>query len=590
MPTSSKLSGHSGSATRRLAAVLFADMVGYSSQIERDQGHGAEQASKSIRLFKDLIGDYGGTIANVAGDGILSLFDSAAGAARFALFVQSEFRDQAIWREGEPIEFRIGLNVGEVIEEADNVHGHCVNVAARLQSIAEPGTILATEQVRSTIGQADSRLAFTPLGARKLKNMSQPVDVFLMAEHKGEAPQPPRARKSPSGVVTKQPSVAVLALENGSGNAAYDHLCQGIVEDVIANLSRFRNLMVIARHSAFLFSLKSHSAREIGARLGVRYLLTGRLRASGPKLRIGVDLIDAEREGVMWTDTFNIEFGDIFSLQEEIASDVAGRLAVQIDLATGRPEQLPPDMQAYGLVMRGRQLSHLITKPSNAHARRLFEEALEIAPSYGRAFSGLSRTHNLDWRYAWSPSPEQSLEAALELARAAVQNDRLDARAYAELGFAQLYRKRHEEALTEYRRALALNPNDADIIVEYADALVYCGEAETSVELIGKAMRLNPFYPDWYLWYLADAFNALFRPVDVINTVQRMQNPDEGRRMLAANFAHLGMLDKARAEAREVLRIHPQFTISSWRQRPPYRDEAVLHRYVEGMRKAGLPE
>lgn len=564
-------------------------MVGYSAQIERDEGRSAEQASRSIRLFKDLIGGYGGTIANVSGDGILSLFDSAAGAARFALYVQSEFRDQAIWREGEPIEFRIGLNVGEIIEEADNVHGHCVNVAARLQSIAEPGTILTTEHVRSTIGKADG-MAFRPLGARKLKNMAHPVDVFVLAEDKPDAPKPLPSRKSLPVAATKQPSVAVLALENGSGDPAYDHLCQGFVEDVIANLSRFRNLLVIARHSAFLFSLKSQSAREIGSKLGVRYLLAGRLRTVGQKLRISVDLVDADREGVIWTDKFSIELGEIFNLQEDIASAVASRLAVQIDLATGRPEQLPPDMQAYGLVLRGQQLSHLITKQSNAHARRLFEEALEIAPNYGRAFSGLSRTHNLDWRYAWSSSPEKSLDSAFEIARIAVQNDRLDARAYAELGFAQLYRKRHEEALVEYGRAMSLNPNDADIIVEYADALVYCGEADKAVDLIGKAMQLNPFYPDWYLWYLADAYNALGRPVDVINTVQRMQNPDEGRRMLAANFAHLGMMDKARAEAAEVLRVHPQFTITSWRHRPPYRDQAVLDRYVDGLRKAGLPE
>jgi tetratricopeptide (TPR) repeat protein len=247
-------------------------------------------------------------------------------------------------------------------------------------------------------------------------------------------------------------------------------------------------------------------------------------------------------------------------------------------------------MRAYGLVLRGQQLILRFSKEANAHARRLFEEAIDIAPDYGRAYSAMSRTHNLDWRYSWSAEPDQSLEAAVELAHRAIQLDRLDARGFAELGFANLYKKRHDDALAEYARAMALNPNDADIIVEYADALVYAGQPWKSVELLEKAMRLNPCYPDWYLWYRADAFNAMGRPAEVIATVQRMQNPDEGRRLLAANFAHLGMMDEARAQAREVMRLHPEFTISRWRDRPPYRDVAILERYVDGLRKAGLPD
>jgi tetratricopeptide (TPR) repeat protein len=229
-------------------------------------------------------------------------------------------------------------------------------------------------------------------------------------------------------------------------------------------------------------------------------------------------------------------------------------------------------------------------KDATLHARRLFEEAVEIAPDYARVYSALSRTHNLDWRYSWSATPEASLEAAVELARRAVDLDPLDARGFAELGFATLYKKRHDEALADYARAMALNPNDADIIAEYADALVYAGQPKKSVELLERAMRLNPYYPDWYLWYLADAYITLGQHAEVIATVQRMQNPDEGRRMLAASFAHLGMMEEARAQAREVMRLHPGFTISRWRDRPPYRDQAILEQFIDGMRKAGLPD
>ena len=229
------------------------------------------------------------------------------------------------------------------------------------------------------------------------------------------------------------------------------------------------------------------------------------------------------------------------------------------------------------------------SRSANLHARRLFEEAAELAPAYARARSAISRTHNLDWRYAWSKDPTASLQTAVETARHAIQLDRLDSRAFAELGFANLYRKRHDESLSDYRRAVALNPNDADVLAEYGDSLVYAGDPGSSIAIIEQAMRLNPYYPDWYLWYLADAQDALGRSEDVIASVQRMQNPDEGRRLLAANYAHLGMMDEARAQAGEVMRLHPGFRIERWRDRPPYKDQGVLERYIEGLRNAGLP-
>jgi adenylate cyclase len=240
--------------------------------------------------------------------------------------------------------------------------------------------------------------------------------------------------------------------------------------------------------------------------------------------------------------------------------------------------------------VRGQHLMLRFTRESNWHARRLFEEAIDFAPEYSRANSALSRTHNLDWRYGWSAKPKDSLESAIVFARRAKEFDRLDARGFAELGYAKLYRRQHDEALAEYAQALSLNPNDSDIIAEYADALNYVEQPERSVELMQKAMRLNPYYPDWYLWYLADAYDTMGRPEDVIATLLRMHDPSEGQRLLAANYAHLGMMNEAHAAARNVMRLHPQFTISMWRERPPYRDRLPLDRYVDGLRKAGLPE
>jgi len=570
---------------------MFADMVGYSQRMEQDEGRSSAQATRSVELFKSLIGDYGGEVKNVAGDGILALFDSAEKALRFALQMRNEFRDQSVWGEGEPIQFRIGLSLGEVIEEHGNTQGHCINVAARLQQIADPDSIVVTKAVRDAV-RDQSGMSLVPLGRPALKNLSESIEVFAVAQAKVPAVQTAQTtRTAPPSPPSRQPSVAVLALTNLSGDLANDHLCEGIVEDVIVDLSRFHSLMVIARHSTFLFRLEDSSPREIARRLGARYLLGGSLRRSGKRARIAVELIEAESEAVLWSDRFNIEMEELFDLQEEITGAVASRLAVQIDFAERRQESYyPSDMRAYGLVLRGRHLITQFTKEANAHARRLFEEAIAIAPDYGRAYSAMSRTHNLDWRYSWSPEPDRSLDTAVELARSAIQLDRLDAQAFAELGFAHLYKKRHDDSLADYSRAMALNPNDADIIAEHADALVYSGQPEKSVELLEKAMRLNPYHPDWYLWYLADAYNAMGRAADVIATVRRMHNPDEGRRLLAANYAHLGKMTKARTQAAEVMLLHPEFTIGQWRHRPPYRDRAILERYIEGLRKAGLPD
>ena len=545
-----------------------------------------DKADRSIQLFKGLIGDYGGRIANVAGDGILALFDSADRALRFAIQIQREFRDQSVWGDGEPIQFRIALNLGEVIDREANMHGHCINVAARLQAMAEPDTILVTAAFRSAVRELPGT-SLRSLGQSRLKNISETIEVFAVEQSASPAIRLSSAYRAPPQIEpVRSPTVAVLALTNLSGDPRNDHLCEGIAEDIIASSTRFRNLMVIARHSAFLFNLAANPAQEVQRRLGARYILSGSLRRADKRLRIAVELIDAASESALWSDRFSVEVEELFDLQDEIAGAVAARLSVQIDFAERRQESpYPRDMRAYGLLVRGQHLILKFNKEANWHARRLFEEAIELSPEYSRAHSAISRTHNLDWRYSWSAAPEESLEAAIAFARRAKELDRLDARGFAELGYAKLYKRQHDEAISEYSQAISLNPNDSDIIAEYADALVYAGRPEKSVELLEKAMTLNPYYPDWYFWYLADAYDALGQPEHVIATVHRMHDPSEGRRLLAVSYAHLGMTGEAQAAASEVLRLHPAFKISEWRERPPYRDKTVLDRYVEGLRK-----
>ena len=473
---------------------MFADMVGYSIHLEREETENTDRAAKSIGLFKSLIGDYGGEVSNVLGDGILALFESAESAFKFSIQVQKEFRDQSAWEDGDPIQFRIGLNLGEVVMNEGSVQGHCVNVAARIQSLAEPNGIVVTAAMRSALRE-HSGLTLRSFGLQSLKNICEQVEVFAVESAAEAKPYPGVARAAlpatPAPEPFRNPSVAVLALANLSGDPRNDHLCYGIAEDIIASLSRFRNLMVIARRSSFLFDLKTSSPQEVQRRLGVRYVLDGSLRRAGKRLRIAVQLVDAASESVLWSDRFSGDVEDLFDLQEEVAGAVASRLSVQIDFAERRQESYyPRDMRAYGLVTRGQHLILQFRKEANLHARRLFDEALEIAPEYSRAHSAMSRTHNLDWRYSWSDAPDDSLEAAIALARGAVALDPLDARGFAELGNAELYKKQLDESLAAYAHALALNPNDSDIIAEYADALVYAGQPRRSVKLMEKATAI----------------------------------------------------------------------------------------------------
>jgi tetratricopeptide (TPR) repeat protein len=278
--------------------------------------------------------------------------------------------------------------------------------------------------------------------------------------------------------------------------------------------------------------------------------------------------------------------------QDDITDTIAARLAIHVTAAErARVGASPvPELSAYGLVLRGEELYLHYNQASVLHARRLLEQASELDPRYGRTSAALSRTYNFDWRYAWSPEPARALDRALDLALEAVEKDAFDARGHAELGYAHLYRKAHDASIKAYERALGLNPNDADVLADFGDALVYDGQPERAVGVLQRAMRLNPYYPDWYLWNLADAFNVLRRHEDVIATVARMRNPTEGRRLLAVSYAHLGRLEEARAQASEILRLHPGFTVSAWAERPPFRNRDSLNQFVDGLRRAGLPD
>ena len=576
---------------RKRCAVLFADIHGYSQLMDRDEAGTIVRVTRSLGMIRTLVGDYGGSVENIAGDGVLALFASAEQALHFAVEMQREIAKESAWA-GDRIRSCIGSEFRSATPSQERV---CSTAAASTWRPVSRHLRLRAASAFRTPSIASSKIGpisrLQLLGVQALKNLAEPVEVYSVSPTTEDRPPEPLIRTMvPLARVTPDCSLAVLPLENVSGDAADVHLCQGIVADIISNLSRFRNLLVTARHSAFLAAAQFSSVREIGNRLGVRYVLSGSFRRVGLQIRIVVDLVDVETENTIWSERYDGSLGDIFAFQDAMTSSTASRLAVQIDAAERRrfAAQAYPSLDAYGLILRGQDLSFRFRPDSNSHARRLFEQARDLDPHYGRSYAAISRTFNVEWRYNWAKDPEAALTEALTLAKQAVEYDDLDARGFSEMGLAHLYKKQHDESLAAYERALELNPNDADLLAEMGDCLVYVRQAERSVQLMQQAIRLNPYHPDSYLWYLGDAYFHLGEYAKTIQTLLKMRDQSEGHRLMASSYALLGQMDDARRHAQALLEAHPNFTIEQWRKVPPNKYPEDLEVFVEGLRRAGL--
>ncbi len=583
-------SGH-----RQLGAILFADVVGYSDLMGEDELATHEAVKGHLGTFEQYSVRYEGEILQVRGDGILALFDSIVNAVRFSIDVQ-----KAVAAANQPVPeerrimFRIGINLGEVVKEEASVYGDSVNIAARIEGLADPGGICVSAAVYEQI-KNKLRYGYEYLGPQRLKNIRDPIEIFRVREESEGAAMAASPRALSRGIELgrsppKLPSVAVLPFINLSGDPSEHWLSDGVTEDITTNLSKFHNLFVIARSSAFTYKNKSARPQQAAEELGVRYVTQGSIRKLGNRVRISVALADAESGRTIWGERYDRDLDDIFTMQDEITHMIVAATAVRIEATESeRVRQMrPSDLEAYGLVLQGQQRIFRYTRDDNQEARKLYEAALDIDPRYARAIAAVSRTLNLDWRYSWTGSPDEALDEALEFARQAALLDETDARGFGELGFVHLYRKEHEASINAYTRALILNPNDADLMADMADALAHSGRSEEAVELLQKAMHLNPFYPDQYLWHLGGAYFNLKRYEDAVDTLLCMHNPTEGRRLLAASYGQLGRTSEAREQAAKVLEAHPSFSLKRWASIQPDKYSEDLEHFVDGLKKAGL--
>lgn len=584
--------------SRRLRGIVFADVVGYSRLMAVDEEGTSRRIADLIAKCEKLGTLYHGKLAQTMGDGLYFLFDSVADAVSMALKIQEHTeKDNKSLPEEKQLKFRIGVHMGDVMHVDNQYVGESVNIASRLESQASPGSVFISAAVYEQV-KHKLNVGYEYIGRVELKNIPDPIDIFKISTDTQIAliSASPRTRDELFRLVPSEkpigtkPTIAVLPFTNLNSDDRDDFFADGITEDLITNLSRFHGLAVISRSSTFVYKNRDVSLDQVGKELGVQYVVTGSIRKAHNRLRITVELSDCNASVPVWRERYNREVDDIFELQDEITDLLSAALAIKAQSAEqshGRI-QVPALIETYSLVLQGQQKIFQYSREQNIQARRMYQAALENESDYSRAIAALSRTHNLEWRYSWTDKPEFALEKAHELAQESVLIDPGDARGYGELGFVNLYRKDHEASLSAFQTALSLNPNDSDIMANMGDALAHCGRSEEAIELLKKSLLLNPFYPDQYLWYLGGAYFNLKRYDEAIRTLNRMNSPTEGRRLLAACYAYLGKNSEARFQAAKVMEAYPNFSLAHWEKvQPDVYPEDTEH-FVKGLRLAGL--
>jgi TolB-like protein/class 3 adenylate cyclase/tetratricopeptide (TPR) repeat protein len=576
---------------RRLSTILVADVVGYSRLMSEDDEGTLRALQACRRIFEAEIALHHGRIFGGAGDSVLAEFASPIDGLRCAWSLQERLARGDAEVGGAPrLRYRMGINLGDVIVAGDDLLGDGVNVASRLEALSEPGGIALAGSV---VDQVEGRLPlrFVLLGDYRFKNLPRPVRVYRVVDGSRPAGQPDdEAAAAEEGHAL--PSVALLPFANLGADEAHAIFADGLVEDIIARLSRFRELVVIARSSSFAYRGRTITPEQAGQELGVRYVLDGSVRSAGSLVRITAQLIEVATGRRVWAERYDRDVADLFAVQDEVTQLIAATLISRVgdvEMERGRIAHTE-DMEAYAAFVRARMLIYTLEKPANGEAQRLLQQVIQRDPHFSRAFGSLALTHLHEWRYGWVEDGEAALRQAKRRAREAVALDDLNPRGHAALGYVHFFTGNPELAVAEYERALRINPNDPDIMAEYADVLNYTGRPDLALRFIEQAKRLNPRVPDWYLWYEGDVLFSLGRYEEAIATLERMRDPSQGRRLLAASCALLGREAEARAHAEEVLRTIPGFTIAAWAAKLPSQDHAILGRLVEGLRRAGLPE
>ncbi|MGA7532957.1 MAG: adenylate/guanylate cyclase domain-containing protein, partial [Pseudolabrys sp.] len=538
----------------------------------------------------------GGRVVNAPGDALLAEFPSAVEAVQAAIEIQQSVEGHNI--ELEParrMQFRIGVNLGDVIAEADGtIYGDGVNIAARMEALAEGGGVCISSIVYDAV-EGKLSYGFDFLGEHQVKNISKPVRVYRVCSE----PKPISQRSASGPTLPDKPSIAVLPFVNMSGDHAHDYLSDGITENIITGLSRFRDLSVIASYSAFSYKGKALRIQDVASELGVRFVLQGSVQKSSTRVTITARLIDGLTGAHLWAERFDRGVEDIATVLDELTDVIVAELATtyggRLGKAwRGRVERTSPqNFQAYDYFQQGVDAFNLFTKGCTATAIQWFEKAIDRDPSYGKPYAKIAWAHLVDVWLGWSENTSFSMAEALKFATAAIQHDDDEAWGYWAMAGYHMFGGHHDRAISAYQRALELNPNDADVLNDFGQCLSFAGRAKEGVEVVHKAMRLNPHYPDYWIMQLGPIYFDARRYEDAISTLEKLHSKEIGIQLyLAASHAALGHTDQARATMASVIRLDPLATLE-WLAPTflaPYKNAPDRDHLRENLVKAGLPE
>jgi adenylate cyclase len=622
------------SINRKLTAILSADAKGYSRLMGEDEVSTVQLLKECRDIMAQLIQQHRGRVVDSPGDNLLAEFGSVVDATGCAVKIQEALQiKNAELSENKRLEFRIGINLGDVLEDVDRIYGDGVNIAARIEGLADPGGICisrtAYDQIKNKL-----ELGYEYLGEHSVKNIAEPVRVYrVLAEPEaagkviGEKRFLGRfSRKTAMATIIilvivaggligwnlylqcskkvepasldkmtyplpDKPSIAVLAFDNLSGDTEQEYFSDGLTEEIITALSKSTQIFVIARNSSFTYKGKPVKVQQVSEELGVRYVLEGSVRKEMERVRITAQLIDAVKGIHLWAERYDRDLKDIFAIQDDITKQIIA--ALHVKLTIGEDARIiagnTNSLDAYMKYLQSREYHMRMNKEANLTSRRLLEEAISIDPEYGTAYALLGATHMLDFFLQATNSPNQSLGKAIELEQKAIA---LGADAHGLLGFLYTIIRQHDKAIAECQQAVELNPNSATARTFYGLVLNLMGRFEEAVHELEQGVRLDPFSSSFSLRSLALAYCNVGRSEEAIEICKKaiQKAPDDliARIIFIQAYSLAGQQEEAQKEAEEVLRINPNFSLESYAKTLGYRNQAYTDRVIATLRAAGL--
>ncbi len=617
---------------RKLSCILSTDVVGYSRLMEENEASTVRYLEENKRLISNLIEEYNGRVVDSPGDNLLAEFNSAVKAVDCAVKIQKELKiKNAELVDNRRMQFRIGINLGDVIEEDGRLYGSGVNIAARLESLADPGGICISRKVYDEV-KTKLDLGYEYLGEHSVKNISEPVRVyrvqtgivtagnivdkkvneglfrirniavaliiivagllvwwFYPSDHIKVEPASIERMAFP---LPDKPSIAVLPFTNMSGDPAQDYIGDGLSENIISALSVSSEMFVMSRSATFMYKGKSVKPQQVAEDLGIKYVLEGSFMTSGDRLRVTAQLIDALGGYYLWSEVYNRETNDLFELQDEITKKIAVSINVEL---YGREairvfSKSTENLEAWKNFIKGGELTLKENPEDNTKAREYFKAALKLDPEYVGAMTGLAVTHLIDIGKGWSASPLTSMNRAFELVQKAVELDGQDPYPHAVLGLAFLYQRKHEKAITEGNIAITLNPNFSLGQHILAKTMCYSGRFDEAVALSKKGIRLQPNGAKISLRDLTRSYIFLGHYGEALEICRQMEESAEKAYLSSWVYQELGKEEEAHAYMVEALKKNPDLSLESIKASSPYKDPSHLKRELNAYRKAGMPE